>query len=397
MDFGFTEEQEEFRQEVRDFLEEELREGTFTPIPDAWTTEHSPEFTKKVAEKGWIGIDWPKEYGGQGRSLLDHQILDEEMTRYGAPIALHSFADNHHSGTIMILGTEEQKGELLPKIRKGELWLATPATEADGNLNDESIKIRLIEDGDDYIIDGIKEWSTHAHKANYLRVYFLADPEAPKGKRIGHIFVDPSSPGVTITPRTILSGHQPFSRVVFDNVRVPKKNLLRPPGDAGEAGHWVHVWAMVSRVMGSQPLWDAFLQFIKKTKRDGKPLSKDPLVRSKVAQIEIEREVGRLLSYRAAVTFDQGGDVKSAEAPIVKGYGAEFMQRQADTIMEILGLYGQLMPASQLGPILERAASMYFFSKAHTIRAIPAENQWSRIAEQGLGLPSYLNPPHCTI
>ncbi|MFC2070013.1 acyl-CoA dehydrogenase family protein [Chloroflexota bacterium] len=116
MDFQFTEEQEKFRQEVRDFLEQEIKDGAWQPSCDAWIQGYSPEFTKKVAEKGWIGLMWPKEYGGQGRSHTDRLILTEELLRYGAPAACHWFADRQIGGSILGFGTEQQKQEYLPKI-----------------------------------------------------------------------------------------------------------------------------------------------------------------------------------------------------------------------------------------------------------------------------------------
>ncbi|MBI2288006.1 MAG: acyl-CoA dehydrogenase family protein, partial [Chloroflexi bacterium] len=120
MDFKFTEEQERFRQEVRNFLEEELKQGSFQPSCDAWIQGYSPEFTKKVAQRGWIGLTWPKAYGGQGRSNIDRLILTEEMLRCGAPAACHWFADRQIGRSIIAFGTEEQKQELLPRILRGE-------------------------------------------------------------------------------------------------------------------------------------------------------------------------------------------------------------------------------------------------------------------------------------
>ena len=120
MDFRLSEEQEKFRQEVRDFLEGEIKQGLWQPSCDAWIMGHDPEFTKRVSQRGWIGLTWPKEYGGQGRSFVDRLILTEEMLRYGAPAACHWFADRQIGGAIVHYGTEEQRKELLPKILKGE-------------------------------------------------------------------------------------------------------------------------------------------------------------------------------------------------------------------------------------------------------------------------------------
>src|SRR3989339_1157378 len=123
MDFRFTEEQESFRQEVRDFLEGEIKRGAFKPACDAWIKGFSPDFTKKMAQKGWIGLSWPKEYGGQGRTNVDRFILTEELLRYGAPTALHWFADRQIGRAIMHFGTDEQKKDMLPRILRGEAYV----------------------------------------------------------------------------------------------------------------------------------------------------------------------------------------------------------------------------------------------------------------------------------
>ena len=168
MDFRLGEEQEKFRQEVRDFLEEELRQGTFKPACDAWIMGYSPDFTKKVSAKGWIGLTWPKEYGGQGRSYIDRLILTEEMLRYGAPCACHWFADRQIGSAILHYGTEEQKREILPKIMRGEARVGLGMSEPEAGSDLASLQTRAVEDGDDYIIDGQKVWTTGAHFTNYI-------------------------------------------------------------------------------------------------------------------------------------------------------------------------------------------------------------------------------------
>jgi alkylation response protein AidB-like acyl-CoA dehydrogenase len=400
MDFGFSEEQEKFRQEVRDFLEEEERRGTFKPVPHAWTTGYNQEFTSKVAQKGWISIWLPKEYGGLGRSWVDHCILYEEMVRYGAPLAIHfHHADFGFAGTIVRQGSEEQKREILPKILRGEISETQCASEPMGSDLDGTLKTTAVLDGDEWVINGEKIWATHAPHSNILTVYAVTDPQAPKETRTNEFIVDPTTTGVTIRPLPMLSGHPDnLAMVYFDNVRVPKTNLIPGRRTAEAMRSMAADHAYLHRIMAIYCLWDAAIKFVKKTKRDGKLLSQDPLIRSKIAQIEIELEIGRLFNYRIAVSKDKGFDLfHSGEAMVLKAYGAEFEQHVARTVMEIVGLYGLLMPAPELGPVLEEAASAYHYAKSASLRSTPLEYLWCRAAMEGLGLPSYIDPPRRTI
>ena len=187
MDFAFTEEQEKFRQEVRDFLEDEIRQGLWEPTCDAWIMAYDKEFTKRVAQKGWIGLTWPKEYGGQGRSFIDRLILTEEMLRYGAPAACHWFADRQIGGAVLHYGTDEQKAEILPKIIKGEAVVGLGMSEPEAGSDLASLKTKAVEDGDYFVIDGQKVWTSGGSHMNWIYLLARTDPNAPKHLSLIHI------------------------------------------------------------------------------------------------------------------------------------------------------------------------------------------------------------------
>ncbi len=388
MDFKFTEEQERFRQEVRDFLEGEIRQGSFKPSCDAWIQGYSPEFTKKVARRGWIGLTWPKEYGGQGRSSIDRFILAEEMLRYGAPAACHWFADRQIGGSIIAFGTEEQKKEVLPKILRGEAYVGLGMSEPEAGSDLASLQTRATEDGDDYIIDGQKMWTSCAKFMNYIYLVARTDPEAPRHRGISEFIIEANLPGVTITPTIDITGSEAWGEVFYDGVQVSKKHLI---GEKNRGFYQIlnqldYERAGLERLMGNYPLFDAITQFTRETKRGGKPLAQDTLIRHKLAQLQIEFEVGRLLTYRVALVIDEGR-APNWEAAMAKAYSTAFEQHLATTATEILGLYGQLVAESKWAPILGMAPHSYLGSTGYSLQAGTSEILRNIVALRGLGLP----------
>ncbi len=388
MDFKFSEEQERFRQEIRDFLEGELRQGLWQPSCDAWIMNYSPEFTKRVAAKGWIGLTWPMESGGQGRSYIERLILTEEMLRYGAPAACHWFADRQIGGSILAYGTEEQKRELLPKILKGEAYVGLGMSEPEAGSDLASLRTKATEDGNDYVIDGQKMWTSGGRFMNYIYLVARTDPEAPKHRGISEFVVGKSLAGITTVPTIDITGSEAWNEVFFDSVRVPKSCLI---GEKNRGFYQIlnqldYERSGLERLMGNYPLFAALIQFTKETKRNGKPLSQDTLIRHKLAQLQIEFEVGRLLTYRVGLVVDEGR-TPNWEAAMAKAYSTTFEQHLASVAMETLGLYGQLLAESKLAPILGMAPHSYLGSKGYSLQAGTSEILRNIVALRGLGLP----------
>ena len=384
MDFSFTEEQKKFREEVRQFLEGEIREGLWEPSCDAWIQEYNPEFTKRVAQKGWIGLIWPKEYGGQGRSHVDRLILTEEMLRYGAPAACHWFADRQVGGTILSYGSEGLKKEFLPRIVKGEAYFGLGMSEPGAGSDLASLQTRAVEDGDYYVINGQKTWTSCAYFAHYFDVYARTDPEAVKHRGISEFIVDAKSPGLSRIPMIDITGTEAWSDLFFDNVRVHKKYLI---GEKNRGFYQVlhqldYERSGLERIMGNYPLFEAITQFAKENK-----LSQEPVIRNKLAQLQIEFEVGRLLGYRVASIMEEGR-TPNWESAMSKAYSTEFEKCLASVAMEILGPYGQLMPGSKLVPLRGMAPHSYLGSKGYSLQGGTTEILKNILAARGLGLPS---------
>ncbi|MDP6632107.1 MAG: acyl-CoA dehydrogenase family protein, partial [Dehalococcoidales bacterium] len=389
MDFEFSQEQEKFRRDVKDFLEGEMKQGTFKPSCDAWIQGFSPEFTKKVAQRGWIGLTWPEEYGGQGRSHMDRLILTEEMLRYGAPAACHWFADRQIGSAVLRYGTEEQKRDMLPKIIAGEAYVGLGLSEPEAGSDLASLQTKATEDGDDYIIDGQKMWTSCGVFMNYIYLLARTDSEAAKHRGISEFIFETDLPGITITPTIDITGSTAWAEVFFDGVRIFGNQLI---GEKNRGFYQVvnqldYERAGLERLMGNYPLFEAIVQFTKETHRNGKPLAQEPLIRQKLARLQTEFEVGRLLTYRVVLVMEEGR-APNVEAAMAKTYSTAFEQHLASISMEILGLYGQLLGESKWAPILGMAPHSYLGATGYSLQAGTSEVLRNIVALRGLGLPA---------
>jgi hypothetical protein len=350
---------------------------------------YDPEFSKRVAQKGWVGLTWPKEQGGQGRSFVDRLILTEEMLRYGAPAACHWFADRQIGGAIVHYGTEEQKKELLPMILRGEAYVGLGMSEPEAGSDLASLKTKATEDGDSYIIDGQKVWTSGGSHMNWIYLVARTDPDAPKHRGISEFFFQTSLPGVTIRPIVDITGGVHFNEVFFDGVRIPKESLI---GEKNKGFYQIlnqldYERSGMERLMANYPLFDALIQYARETRRKGKPLAEDPIIRPRLAQLQIEFEVGRLHMYRIAMVMD-GGRAPNWESAMSKAYSTAFEQRLAAAAIEILGLYGQLSPSSKRVPMRGMAYHSYLSSKGYSLQAGTTEVLKNILALRRLELPT---------
>ena len=389
MEFGFSEEQERFRKEVRDFLEGELEKGSFEAEDDAWVIGYSPEFSRRLGERGWIGLTWPREYGGGGLSYLDRLIYTEEVLRYGAPVGAHWFAERQIGPSILAYGTEEQKEEFLPRITQGELIFGLGLSEPEAGSDLASVRTLALEKDDCYVINGQKVWTSGAHHSDYVYLVVRTDPDAPKHRGISEFIVDMKTPGISVRPLLFMTGKHHHNEVFFDDVRVPKTSLI---GEKNRGWYQIarqldYERSGMERLMSNYPLFRNIVEYARATLRDGRPLSQDPLVRQKLAELHVGFEVGRLLIYQVAWFLSQGV-VPNYQTAMAKAYCTEFCQRLASTAMQILGPYGQLRPGSKRIPFLPGATETYMFSPGYTIQAGTSEILRNIIATRGLGLPA---------
>ena len=387
VDFAFSAEQEALRQQVRSFLEDELRAGLWKPQCDAWIQGFDPSFTTRVAERGWIGLMWPKEYGGKERGFVDRLVVTEEMLRFGAPAALHWFADRQIGGSILRFGSDAQKNEFLPRIIRGEIYVGLGMSEPEAGSDLASLKTRADEQDDCFLVNGQKTWTSGGSFVNYIDLFARTDFEVPKHKGITEFLVPMNLPGISRIPMIDITGTEAWNDIFFDNVRVPKECVI---GDRNRGFYHVveelaYERGGMERLMGNYPLYEALQRFVRETKKDGWTLIEDPHIRRLMAGLEVEFEVGRLLMYRAAAVMDEGRP-PTIEAATSKVYGTNFEQRLANTAMDLLGPYGPLTEDSPLAEMEGLAVHSYLASKGYSLQAGSTEVLKNIIATRGLGL-----------
>ncbi|MEK7682066.1 MAG: acyl-CoA dehydrogenase family protein [Chloroflexota bacterium] len=388
MDFRFTPEQDAFRKEIHDFLDAELtpemrREMAERPEEGGF----SPEFSRNLARKGLIGVAWPKEYGGKGMGYIERLIYNEEMTYAQAPVRFHHMSERQMGPSIILYGTEEQKKEFLPRITAGDLCFCAGYTEPGAGSDLASLQARAVLDGDDFVINGQKTYTSGAHMAHYIWLACRTNPDVPKHKGVSVLIVDMQSPGLTVRPLITMSGGR-FSEVFFDNVRVPRRNLV------GELNQGWYIVASnldfersgIERVAANALLFEKLGAYVRTATVNGRRLADDPLVRNRLAETAIEFQVGRLLAYRVAWQMSQGKH-PNHEASMSKVFGSELSQRVTAIALQVMGLAGQLGPGSRWAPLDGTFLSPFLGAVSDTIRGGTSEVQRNIIASRGLGLP----------
>jgi alkylation response protein AidB-like acyl-CoA dehydrogenase len=382
MDFRFTPEQEAFRQEIRAFLQEALPEPPAIP-EDAWIIGFDREFSQKLARRGWIGLTWPREYGGQGKSYLDRLILTEELLRHGAPVAAHWLGDRQMGPSILRYGTPEQKATFLPKIIAGEIVFCIGMSEPGAGSDLAGLQTRAVEEGDYYVVNGQKIWTSFAHLADYCYLVARTNLDVPKHKGISELLVDMRTPGITIKPIVDMTGAHHFNEVFFDHVRIPKSCLVgeKDRGWYQIASQLDYERSGIERLMSNYPLLQTLMAHVQATGHD-----RSEIVRHRLAQLHIEFTLGKFLVYRVAWLLS-GGVIPNAEAAAAKAYCTEFEQRLAQMASEVFGAYGQLMPDSPRTPLNGRIARAYLYAPAYTIQGGTSTILRNIIAMRGLGLP----------
>ena len=389
MEFNFSSDEEAFRQELRGFLKEELPQG-WVGLSDEGEDEDwglTLEMRKKLADKGWLTMAWPEEYGGAGASHMMQVIFAEEMAYHRAP-GRDIFGTRMMAPTLMIHGSEDQKREHLPPVARGEVQWCQGYSEPESGSDLASLQTRAVEDGDDFVVNGTKVWTSSAHHADHIMVLARTDPDAPKHRGISFLLADMNTPGLEVRPIVNMANQHSFNMVTFDNVRVPQRNLV------GEKNRGWYVGATlldfersgVDYSAGSQRTLEELVRFAKENIRNGRPMSEDPLVRNRLADLAIEVEVSRLISYNIA--WMQSQDlVPNMEASMGKVVGTELQQHVAAAGMSLLGLHGQLEPGSKHAPLAGRIQRSFLTSISATLAAGTSEIQRNIIATRGLGLP----------
>jgi alkylation response protein AidB-like acyl-CoA dehydrogenase len=390
VNFTFTDQDIQFREDLRAFVQQELPadwEG-LGRWPENWDWEKTMDFRKKLADKGWLTMHWPKEYGGQGVSPVRTAIYNEELAYLRAP-GRDIFGVRMFAPTLMVHGTEEQKQQFLPPVARGEVQWCQGYSEPESGSDLASVSTRAVLDGDEWVINGSKIWTTLAHRADWIMCLTRTDLEAPKHRGISFILVDMRTPGIEVRPITDMTGGSEFNQVIFDNVRVPAKNVV---GEVNQ-GWYVAVTLLDFERSGidysaiGRRLLDDVKQYATEISDSlGNPLINQPRIQNLLAQRSIECEVARLMAYNVAY-MQQQGIVPTKEASVSKVFGSETLQKVTNSCLEIIGPRATLKKDDPWAPLLGRIQENWMISFSHKIAAGTSEVQRNIIAGRGLGLP----------
>jgi 3-oxocholest-4-en-26-oyl-CoA dehydrogenase alpha subunit len=382
MDFRFSAEQESFRAEVREFMERE-----WLPLAEEAEAEregfiHNQAIAKRLAEKGWLTMSWPQEYGGQGADPIKQTIFREESAYFRAPDG--GQGPRMVGPMIMVHGNEEQRLRFLPPIARADVFWCQGFSEPGAGSDLASLQTRAVRDGDDYVINGQKIWTSNARKADWIHVLARTDAEAPKHRGISYFLVDMKTPGVTIRPIVNPAGGAGFAETFFEDVRVPKQNMI------GEENRGWYVAATtldfersgINYPAEARRTLEELLGFV----HEHPELLRRPGVRSQLAELAIEIDIARWLAYRVAF-MQAKGQIPNYEASIGKVFGTEMQQRLSNVALNLLGQYGQLEHEDSRAPLRGYIEFKYIWQTSPTIFAGTSEIQRNIIATRGLGLP----------
>lgn len=365
------------RLEVRAFLRQELQEGSFEPQCDSWLAGFSPEFSRKLGQRGWIGMVLPERYGGHGRSGLERFAVTEELLAAGAPVAAHWVADRQMAPMLVRYGTEAQCARFIPAIARGESYWAIGMSEPNAGSDLASVKTRLNKAEDGFRLHGQKIWSSGAHQCHYMVVFCRSAPlGSDRHAGLSNVVVDLSAPGVTIRPIRLLTGEHHFNEVTFDDVKVPEDMVIGQPGDG-----WRQVTAELAfersgpeRILSTYPLLVEMARWAQKDSADDGVVTAVGTLAAQVWSL-------RRMSQAIAGMLDQGVDPE-VEASVVKDLGTRFERAVAETARIVMASEPSPNAQSRYGRLLAQAI---LHAPGFTIRG--GTNEILRgIVARGLGL-----------
>jgi alkylation response protein AidB-like acyl-CoA dehydrogenase len=388
MDFRFTPEMEAFRREVADFLEKESPQEWHRKKVTFFDMASQDDFIKtyrdmarKIGAKGWLSLHWPEECGGLGLSPFYRLILREELTKHHSP-GYDTIGAAIVAPALMLKGSEEQKRRHLPGIASGKvIWCETLSEPGHGS-DMASLETFAKEEADCFVLNGQKIWTTYGHFADWNVLIARTDREAkPNYKGLTFFLLDMKTPGVTVNPIVNMAGHHEFNEVFLDDVRIPKENVV---GGVNQG------WYVSMSLLDYERTADVAYQIAATLLNDVADYAReknwlDPVMENRLAQLNVECEVARLIHYQ--VTWQQSRGILTNYDSALCKFGFELHQRVNEFAMEVLGPYNQLSEKSPLAPMYGRVPSCYLRSLAHSLEQGTSEIVRDVIAQRGLGLP----------
>ena len=388
MEFSFTPEHERLRLEVREFLQKEVTEESRLDFrldrpysPDTW------KVLRGLGERGWLCPAWPRELGGIGASPLDNYVIQDEISYAFAPAPFAVISAMVVGPTLLLHGSEEQKKKYLPMIARGEVEFSMGYSEPQSGSDLASLSLRADDKGDYYLVNGQKMFSTKADFADYGWIAVRTDPDNPKKhKGISLLIVDlKNTPGITIRPIYNMSGYH-STEVFYDDVKIPKENLV---GELNQGFYIIGAALLFERaisVSGFHRPLEMLVDYVKNTRRGGKLLSEDPLVRRKIAEIEMKFAVTGVIARRLSWMQEEKLFALN-ETAMAKLLSTELVYDLANVGMQVMGPYGELVSDSKYAELQGWFAHIYQESPHYKIAGGTSEIQRQIISTRGLGLP----------
>jgi alkylation response protein AidB-like acyl-CoA dehydrogenase len=390
VDFDFSPDQLAFRDQVEKFLDEHDDPVVFDVTRENMAqVADIPErraLMGKVAEQGWLGITWPKEWGGQEGDGVYEYLLNEALAARGGPQIGKGIGII--GKTILRHGSEKMKQEFLPKILRNEIDFAVGYSEPDAGSDAASMKLKATKDGDGWRLNGQKTWTTSAHFAEWYWVGARTDPEAPKHFGITLFLVPLDDPGITVKPIWTM-GDERTNEVFLDNVFVHDDYVV---GEVNRGFQYISEALDLERftMFTFSPIkqrLDLLCDYVATEEIDGEPMRDDPVVRKQIARLATEAEVARVLGLRFVAKSMKGGAAPTAEASEYKLYATELSKRLANASMDLAGPGSQLRVRTEEAPMQGRAESTYRYTVIDTVGGGGSEIQKNIIDRRKLGLP----------
>ncbi len=389
MDFSFTPEEERFRAELRAFLAGQLPEGWadrefLGDVRPEERAEMARFMNKALADKNWLAMAWPKEYGGLDTPQITQAIFTDE-TSYTRMPGGGGTGVSWVGPALMQFGNEAQRRLYLPRIAQGEDTWSALYTEPGSGSDLASIQTRAVRDGDEYVINGVKIFASGAQEASMGWLAARTDPHAPKHRGISNLIVPMDAPGISIRPMESMDGGRNLNEVFFENVRVSTENLV-----GQENRGWYQVMTTLDLERSGVSAYSHAKRNIERlvtaAKDESSLIKNNPSARYELADRWIELQVGYNVAYRVPQLQEQGL-IPNHEASVSKLYGSELTQRVATTGMHLLGPASQLAPGSPYARLGGAFSQAYLEAVSATIAAGTSEVQRNIIAQRGLGLP----------
>jgi alkylation response protein AidB-like acyl-CoA dehydrogenase len=390
MNFDFTPEQEAFRKEVRAWLEanlpDDLRGRAFAASrADREEVDRLRAWQRRMYEAGYVGLDWPREFGGRGATLVEQVILFQEMARAECPQFVNRGGLSMLGPTLMKYGTPAQQRRFLPRILTAEDLWCQGFSEPNAGSDLANLQTRAVRQGDHYVVNGQKVWTSMAHVADWCFLLVRTDPEAPKHKGISFLLVDMRTPGITVRPLRQMTGEAEFNEVFFDQVRVPVENLVGRENEGWAVAITTLAWERDLLTFIRQiSLRNALQRLVRLVRERGR--GADPIVRQKLAALWIGEQALQLNAYRSLTRILRGGE-PGPEGSTSKLFWSQLDQDLAQLATEVLGPASQIKAGSPWAPDEGQWEFYALLAQASGIRAGTSEILRNILGERVLGLP----------